>query len=90
MITQLNPQIPVFVVSKDQEGRALGWIDYSPEHPLYWIVALENREVWVVKNEEIRLLRNFTLDYDYAKGGADETKHKQGMVGSTRKKIPGD
>lgn len=60
---QLPHPIGVYVTSKEQEGRALGWADYGPEISLVWIVALENREIWLVKNEEVRILENWTLEY---------------------------
>lgn len=63
MIAQLKHPLHVFVTSKNSEGRVLGWIVPSLESGLYWIVALSNREIWVTKNEEIRMLENWTLEY---------------------------
>lgn len=61
-ILQLNPNIPVIVTSKDnRKGRAIGWIDYSEEHDLIWVVALDNNEVWCVPNPEIRLQNNWSI-----------------------------
>jgi hypothetical protein len=62
MITQLNPSIPVLVTSKDNaKGMAIGWVDYSQEHNLIWIVALDNSEIWCVPNPEIRMQKNWTM-----------------------------
>ena len=61
MMLQLNPPIPVYVVSKEAKGFALGWIDYSQEHNLIWVVALDNGEVWSVQNPDIRLQNNITM-----------------------------
>jgi hypothetical protein len=61
MILQLDPPIPVFVVSKNVKGYAIGWIDYSQEHNLIWVVGLDNGEVWSVQNPDIRLQPNYTM-----------------------------
>jgi len=42
MMLQLNPSIPVYIVNKDVTGECIGWIDYSKEDDLLWIVALDN------------------------------------------------
>lgn len=57
---QLDPPIPVEVVGKG-EGYAVGWIDYSQEHDLLWIVMLDTREVWMAENKEIRACYNWSL-----------------------------
>lgn len=68
MIYQLQSPIYVTVTSKDNAfGRCLGWIDHGPDVSLLWIVALENREVWIAKNEEIRVAENWSLDYEHPK-----------------------
>lgn len=61
MFTQLHPQIPVTV-----EGKGKGWafavIDYSQEHDLYWVVALDaGGEIWCSRNERVRVQPNWTL-----------------------------
>lgn len=62
MLLQLNPTIPIIVTSKDNaKGMALGWVDYSENHNLIWIVALDNNEIWCVPNPEIRMQNNWTL-----------------------------
>lgn len=65
MILRLEPSIPVNVTSKNNEyGRAIGWIDYSENHSLIWIVAMnDSREIWLVKNEDILMAVNWTMNY---------------------------
>lgn len=59
---QLNPCIPVIVTSKDNaKGAAIGWLDYSENHDLIWLVVMENCEVWAIPNPEIRLQKNWTM-----------------------------
>ena len=61
MIIQLNPYIPVMVEGKGS-GYAIGWMDYSQDHHLMWIVALDNGgEVWTVENPLVRLQANFSM-----------------------------
>lgn len=74
MIVQLNPSIPVYVKSKDVTGECVGWIDYSKEDDLLWIVALDSTgEVWIEPNNNIRLLKNYSIgricDGDTSKKG---------------------
>ncbi len=61
MITQLNPPIPVITTSK---GSGLAWaiIDYSPEHHLIWVVAIDSTgEIWALPNPEVRAQKNITM-----------------------------
>ena len=61
VLLQLNPSIPVEVVGKGS-GECLGWIEYSCESHLMWIVALDSDgSVWTVPNPDIRLLKNYTI-----------------------------
>lgn len=61
MILQLNPQIPVYVPSKNQTGWAIGWIDYSQDHNVMWGVAFDDSgEVWWCDNSDIRLVWNWS------------------------------
>ena len=62
MMIQLDPSIPVYIPEKKETGQAIGWIDYSSEHHLKWIVAMDsNGEVWVYDNTKVRLQKNFTM-----------------------------
>ncbi|MFT3780906.1 MAG: hypothetical protein QM790_02750 [Nibricoccus sp.] len=58
---QLNPTIPV--ITADGEGEAIGWIDYSKDDDLMWIVFLnKNGECWIYPNSKIRACPNITMD----------------------------
>jgi hypothetical protein len=60
MLLQLNPQIPV--VTPRGKGVAIGWIDYSAEHDIMWIVFQDDtNECWTWRNKDIRAQQNFTL-----------------------------
>lgn len=62
---QLNPTIPVHVLDKGT-GECLGWIDYSSEADLLWVVAMDDSgEVWIVPNSKIRLLNNYSIGRNY-------------------------
>jgi hypothetical protein len=58
---QLNPTIPIYIPHMDLKGYAIGWIDYSEEQHLYWIVALDNTEIWTLPNTQVRMQKNITL-----------------------------
>ena len=65
MILQLNPSIPVEVIGKGS-GEAIFLIDYSGEHHLMWVVALDsNGSVWTVPNPDIRFIKNYTLGRNF-------------------------
>lgn len=60
-LLQLSIQIPVHVKDRGN-GMAIGWLDYSEEHNLIWIVAMNDTgEVWLEQNQNIRLLNNYTM-----------------------------
>jgi len=62
MMLQLNPSIPVYVVDKGCNGEAVGWIDYSKEDDLIWVVALDSTgEVWLIPNSKIRFIKNYSI-----------------------------
>lgn len=61
MIIQLNPAIPIWTEERGT-GYALGWIDYSQEHEMLWIVAYDDSgEVWQVPNRLVRVQKNYSL-----------------------------
>jgi hypothetical protein len=61
MIKQLNPTIPM--LTPKGEGYALLVIDYSQEHHLLWVVALdETGEIWAFPNTQVRLTRNPSME----------------------------
>jgi hypothetical protein len=60
MIIQLNPTIPVW--TEFGTGQAIGWLDYSSEHHLFWIVASDSDgSVWTLNNTKIRLQKNISI-----------------------------
>lgn len=59
-IVQLNPTIPV----STPKGNGLAWflLDYSEEHHIMWIVAIDDTgEIWTFPNPEIRAIKNITM-----------------------------
>jgi hypothetical protein len=61
MITQLNPTIPM--LTPKGEGYALLVIDYSQEHHLLWVVALDDTgEIWAFPNTQVRLCKNPSME----------------------------
>ena len=60
MITQLNPTIPM-TCSKGS-GHAIAVIDYSQEHNLIWVIAIdETGEIWSFPNTQVRMQKNITM-----------------------------
>jgi len=60
MMLQLDPTIPM--MTPKGPGYALFVVDYSQEHHLMWVVALdEGGEIWMFENPEVRVQSNFTL-----------------------------
>jgi hypothetical protein len=58
---QLNPMLPIYRISDSTKGYAFLVIDYSQEHDLMFTCAMENGEIWTLKNSEIRIEKNITL-----------------------------
>jgi hypothetical protein len=58
---QLNPTLPIIRVSDNMKGYAFLVIDYSQEHDLMFTCAMNNGEIWTLKNIEIRVEENITL-----------------------------
>jgi hypothetical protein len=59
---QLNPTIPVYSLEHKQEGYALVILDYSQEHNSLFLVGLDNGEMWWIKQSQLRLCKNISLD----------------------------
>lgn len=77
MFTQLNPPIPLHVIGKG-DGYAIAVIDYSQEHNLVWVTALnDSGEIWCAPNPVVRLGKNWTMGR-YLQGGRDEARHGDG------------
>lgn len=61
MLLQLNPMLPIVRVSDNLKGYAFLIIDYSQEHDLMFTCAMDNNEIWTLKNTDIRMDMNITL-----------------------------
>lgn len=68
VLVQLGETIPVLVVGgcgwQGPVGNALaiGWAHYGVEHPLVWVVWMdETGQCWEVPNPNVRARRNITL-----------------------------
>jgi len=59
---QLNPMIPIIRVKDKMEGYAFMCIDYSQEHNLLFVCAMEDGEIWTLSNQEIRFQKNISLE----------------------------
>jgi hypothetical protein len=69
MILQLNPCIPMHVIGKGN-GYAIAMIDYSQEHHIYWIVAIDaTGEIWTMDNTQVRMQKNISLNRILEKEG---------------------
>ena len=61
MMIQLNPTLPIIRVSDGMKGYAFIVIDYSQEHDLLYVCAMDNGEIWTLNNKTIRIQNNITL-----------------------------
>jgi hypothetical protein len=59
---QLNPSIPIVRISDGMKGYAFVLIDYSQEHDLFFVCAMNDGEIWTLNNKDIRMQNNITLD----------------------------
>jgi hypothetical protein len=59
---QLNPTIPIKRMSDNMNGYAFMVIDYSQEHHLLFVCAMDNGEIWTLNNKEIRIQSNISLE----------------------------
>ena len=59
---QLNPTIPIIRISDNMKGYAFIVIDYSQEHDLFFVCAMNNGEIWTLNNRDIRMQSNLTFD----------------------------
>jgi len=49
-------------VKDKAEGYAFMVIDYSQEHHLLFVCAMDDGEIWTLNNKEIRFCKNISLD----------------------------
>lgn len=61
MMLQLNPTIPIIRISDQMKGYAFLVIDYSQEHDLLYVCAMDNGEIWTLNNKTIRIQNNISL-----------------------------
>jgi len=62
MMLQLNPTIPIIRMLDKMNGYAFMVIDYSQEHHLLFVCAMDNGEIWTLNNKEIRIQSNISLE----------------------------
>ena len=62
MMLQLNPTLPIIRMSDKMNGYAFMVIDYSQEHHLLFVCAMDNGEIWTLNNKEIRIQSNISLE----------------------------
>ena len=58
---QLNPTIPIIRLSDNMKGFAFVLIDYSQEHDLLFVCAMDDGEIWTLSNKDIRMQQNISL-----------------------------
>ena len=83
MMLQLNPMIPIVRVSDKMEGYAFICIDYSQEHNLLFVCAMDNGEIWTLNNKEVRFCKNISMErtkinYEETKLHTDEVDKRFG------------
>jgi hypothetical protein len=49
-------------MSDKMSGYAFIIIDYSQEHYLLFVCAMDNGEIWTLNNKEIRIQNNISLE----------------------------
>lgn len=60
MMLQLNPPIPM--TTEKGKGHAIMVIDYSQDHDLLWVIALDNSgELWCMPNPKVRACINYSI-----------------------------
>jgi hypothetical protein len=62
MMLQLNPTIPIIRMSDKMNGYAFIVIDYSQEHHLLFVCAMNDGEIWTLNNKEVRIQSNISLE----------------------------
>lgn len=61
MMLQLNPMIPIIRRSDGMKGFAFLVIDYSQEHYLLFVCAMEDGQIWSLDNRQLSLQNNPSL-----------------------------
>ena len=60
MLLQLEPMIPVYIPKFDTEGYAFLVETLTQEHYTLFTVSLDNGEIWILPNTEVRFCINYT------------------------------
>jgi hypothetical protein len=69
---QLNPPIPM--CCPQGNGYAIAVIDYSQEHDLLWVIAINDTgEIWTNPNSVVRMLKNISIERFVENGDIDMT-----------------
>lgn len=58
---QLNPMLPIIHKDTLIKGYAFIVIDYSQEHFIMFVCAMDNGEIWTYDNKEISFQNNVSL-----------------------------
>ena len=53
--------MPIIRVMDGMKGYAFLVIDYSQEHDLLYVCAMDNGEIWTLNNKTIRVQNNISL-----------------------------
>jgi hypothetical protein len=59
---QLNPMLPIVRNSDGMKGFAFLVIDYSQEHDLVFTCAMDDGQIWTLRNKEITFANNISLN----------------------------
>jgi hypothetical protein len=62
---QLNPTLPITRNLDNMKGYAIAIIDYSQEHDLLFVCAMDNGEIWTYNNKDIKVQKNISLNRQY-------------------------
>ena len=62
---QLNPTLPITRNYDNMRGYAIAIIDYSQEHDLLFVCAMDNGEIWTYNNKDIKVQNNISLNRQY-------------------------
>lgn len=65
MVTQLNPMLPIINKESGELGYAFLVIDYSQEHYIMFVCAMDNGDIRTYDNRKISMQNNETLGRIY-------------------------
>lgn len=77
MLLQLEPMLPVYVPKFDMEGYAFLVETLTQEHYTLFTLALDNGEIWILPNTDVRFCVNYTQQrVKINKGDTSEVVHR--------------